>query len=300
MKLMNQLVGLLCALSLVSCGIMDTAKETKNSVQESNRKQEQLIELMKKMEDLTKKLGQKMDTTNDAIHNQTLAVALQSMVDPKNSEFLEPPIRMMPFAKVFADEAEAWEILETVHVLFNDVQKGFNNTLPPTELNWRIRDRQVAWGMVLAISGAMSNEKFEEIQKDEVEEEGRFRKTAKVIAVARFNMLNIAYITPVTDDEEAVTLDGLEHAVKYFTSLKKVMDLPFIQKRGAKPYTISLQKLNSKQVGDPAKAVPEFEFSNRIVSIDPAEFTRLKEKCKTTYDELKDEPEAKKLLATFN
>ena len=115
-------ISLLLAIPFViSCEIADVAKETKNAVEGSNQTSQEIKEQVTKTKELTEEVKKNLDKTADAIHLQTLTVALQGLLAPGNTENLTPPLRMMPYAEAFSREATPLELIKAAYVFLVDV-----------------------------------------------------------------------------------------------------------------------------------------------------------------------------------
>lgn len=321
MKLIRSLTGIVCALAITSCGVVDTANQTKDGVLLSNTKQDQLIELMKRMEELTKKLDQQMTTTNQGIektnkgmektnhgvHLQILTVALQQMLAKENTEQLSPPARMMPYASVFAGEASSHELIEAFHIFYVDATLGNATKVEePNEVDVRVFGRSVSWAGGGAIAAFASDEQFDEIQKQEVLEQGRYKGTAMAFAVARYNMLRDAFLKAVLGDGSARSIGGLRKAVGYYQSMKKIAVLDYFNRDGARqPFTVILPQFSFEKeeiIPDPTKPNEKkiiTKFTDREETVDPSEVIRLGIQCKSAFGKVPGD-EAKNLREQFN
>ncbi len=327
MKLVNSIIGIFCVLTLSSCGLIDTMSRMEDyskSLDEKMDKTNQGIEKtnggMDKTIEGINRTNNGMDKTNEAIHKQVLTVALQQMLEKQNTEFLNPPLSILPAAHIFAEEATATEILELIYVYYMDVQIGYDESAlenggVPTEDEMRIHTRKVRWAVIGALAAQASDEKFEEIQKAQVENPGRYNKAARVFAVARYDMMKTALLKPILGDQYARNLGGLKKAAGYYQSLKKVADLPyFIASTDAPAFFVTLPKIivqETEVVPDPAKPdvkVKTKEYLSMDVKVESSkpvsetlkpEIVRLAQQCKSVFGKTEGD-EAKKLIEQFN
>lgn len=337
MKTVNGLIGVVFALILSSCGMIDTMNRMEDHTKELSQKMDQTnqgidktntnvektniavdktnVGMEKTIEGINKTNGG-MEKTNEGIHKQTLTVALQQMLETQNTEFLNPPLSILPAAQVFSQEATALELLELSYVYYMDIQKGYNKSAKyPTEQEMRIHTRSVRWAVIGALAAQTSDEKFEEMQRTQVVNPGRYQNAAKMFAVARYDMIKTAFYTPLLRDEDARNLGGLKKAVQYYRSMKKVADLPYFVAAEKPAYSVVLNEIivgEEEVVPDPAKPTEKIKvktYNNAVIRVESPkqpfiegskpEIVRFATQCKSFFGKTEGE-EAKQLLEEFN
>lgn len=213
--------------AIVGCGIADNAEKTRKEVEKSNKSQLELLEKMKRMEaetirlrELTTDLLNQMKTTNEAVHLQTLTVALHDLFSPENTALLSKPVKMMPFAKTIADEATAHELTQLFHTLITEALIGYDDTDPSLPIDYRVDERNISLRAASAIAAFISKEKMEEIFTEQLDKGGEFQNSTFYLSVCRFDFTNNYLLRPLLAEDRIKNLGLLKEATKYYLSLR--------------------------------------------------------------------------------
>lgn len=210
LALVSFIALMLAALS--GCGVVGLAEETR---------------------DETKAMNKKMDVTNNGVHLQILGLALQDLLSPESTDNLESvtvPMAMMRGAKTFADEATPLELIETFYTFYKDMLLGLNegaDVLTPENL--RLHQRYVSRMAGSLIAAWASDEKFEAIMREQIEEKGRYEFAAYTFAYARYDALKHYFFHDVSSGTGG-NVASLREAVRYFKSMRAVATKPYADK----------------------------------------------------------------------
>ncbi|MGE3757891.1 MAG: lipoprotein, partial [Pseudobdellovibrionaceae bacterium] len=169
----------------------------------------EMLDTPEKMDGMKKTMGEMnggMKKTTNGIHDQTLAVSLEQLMDSKNWDVLTPvPLKMIPWGRKFAEEATAQEVIEYTYLVLkeitdskrvagtdlemNDIPYDLENILPA-------RTEKLAKLMALRIiAGFIQEEKLTEIISTHILGKGgegslRFEDTAYVVLAMRAEFLS--------------------------------------------------------------------------------------------------------------
>ncbi|NBX83929.1 hypothetical protein EBQ90_12740 [bacterium] len=197
------LVAILSVGMLSGCGLMDMASEARAN----------------------------LNKTGNAVHLQVLTVALQQMLAPVNTETLTPPVRMFPYGNTFSKEATAHEITETFHTFLVDVKQGGQTEKSnPTAEDMRLKSRKISLAAGGVIASFVPHEKLETIIEEQIYRGGRYEDTAYVLLLTRYTYLRDFFFVSVVDKSERVNLDSVRKAAEYFTEIKYIAQLPFVDR----------------------------------------------------------------------
>jgi uncharacterized phage infection (PIP) family protein YhgE len=199
--------------------------------------------------------------TNAAVHNQTLAVALQTMLSADNTKNLTTVTDMLPAGQIFANEATSAEIVQFVDTVLKGLETFAPDSsqmvaapptptpapapgAPPTDTTPAApvmiypdsyiksfnHDKLAKYDAAQIIVGLMSDDKVTEIINDQITSGGQYEDTAYKILALRFFFI---YNDVLKSDLMTRPLSNpglIAAAVKYTTSLSQIGSLPFIDK----------------------------------------------------------------------
>ncbi|MBI3294009.1 MAG: hypothetical protein HYZ71_04690 [Deltaproteobacteria bacterium] len=201
------------SLFLAGCGVETLAQETKTAVQAGNSTQEEIRRELERTEKLTQSLNDLMEKTANGVHLQVLTVALEQMLSPRNTAVLAPPVRMMPYAQAFANEASPLEMIQTAHLLYTDAILS-----PDTEKEFRI-----ASIVAMSLLGAFtSSEKVAQIEDAQITRKGRFELTTYVFLTGRYMALRDYFLGDILDNLPTQNFGTLREAIGYFSPMSKL------------------------------------------------------------------------------
>lgn len=199
----NFLLSIGALVLLSSCGIKELAEEA----------QENLIK------------------TGNAVHLQVLTVALQEMLSPVNTENLTPPARMFPYGDTFSKEATASEITEVFHTFLVDVKHGASaEKAIPNSKDLRLEGRKISLAAGGVIAAFTPHEKLVHIIYEQITRGGRYEDSAYVILLTRYTYLRDFFFASIVEKSERVNLDSVRKAAEYFTEIKYIAQLPFVDR----------------------------------------------------------------------
>lgn len=204
---------------LVGCGVQKIAEDTQLAVQKGNDTQAELLEQSRLLAELTKKLLEHTTVTTDGIHLQTLSSSLAGLLDPKNTEVLSPPNRMMPFARTFGKEATPKELVETMHLL---------HTAAIFSPSGSEAVRTVSLVAAGALAGLAPEEKMEDVIFDQIVSEGRYVDAARRASVSRYYFIRDYLFNNIVEQGEVMNIGTLQWAVDYYEQMKSVVQSPYV------------------------------------------------------------------------
>jgi len=221
-----------CSLCLLAtaCGAQDAI----NSV----------IAMNKKMDQTNTAIGQtnsKMDVTNLAIHNQTLAVALDQMMSPENTTNLFPPTSMMAPGQVFANVATSDEIVQLVYVLLLDVNdkqpdpslqipdkahKGKMTWPDDVTAQWD-HDKMAKLTALQVICGLMPDQTVQNIIDSQITAADRYQDTAYQVLMLRYLFIDSFMLTESLLSSKVDNPGVAEQGITYIEQLRFIEEQPF-------------------------------------------------------------------------
>lgn len=206
-------------LSLVGCGIAENAEKTLRQTEEMNKKMDQTNQKMDQTNAKMDVTNAGMEKTNKGVHIQTLKLALDALIDSKNTEVLTPPTDIIDAAEKFSEEASSLEIIQKFHLLYTGVLKGFE-----AEANGdkKIFRRQVRLTAGSAIAAFTSPEKVNEIIQEQILGEGVYFDTAYAFLMCRYNFIRDYRLKPVLSAERTPTLKLLREAKEFYVLIKQI------------------------------------------------------------------------------
>ncbi len=191
------------------------------------------------------KMNAQMAVTNDAIHKQTLLLAITEMSKPQNYEKVEPvPTALMPAAQTFAETATTHELVELFYVWIKEIEEV--SPLPNTanipdangqyapydftlaEFNTIRKEKIGKLNALAAIAGFIPDTKVDAIINEVILESDRFQKTGLQILGLRAYFITQILLQKSLLDKEFSAPGMAEEAVKQMTKVESVLRLPFV------------------------------------------------------------------------
>jgi hypothetical protein len=236
---MKVLVLIAATLSLMACKLTD-AIDSVNAVPE-------------KLE----RTNERLDDTQEAIRLQKLAIAKQNVEDAANAEILIPvPTGLIGYAKLFAETATVEELVGQVYLYIKEVNEG---TLLPNwgkagpidftdaelqEFNYRKLARVTA---AQAIAAFIPDAELEQMVKEEIVNDGRYRKTALNILMLRFQFLRNVMLSGSLLSEPFSGTGAVEDAVEYLEDMNQILAYSFVDHIGVKITGLAAPLENSNE-----------------------------------------------------
>ena len=230
---------------LYGCGIANMAQHTVDGIDKTNAQLQKTNELTAQMKDI-------LDETQGAIHLQVLTIAFQQLLSPDNTQVLVPPLRMMPYAQTFADEATEDELIRSVHILLQEAILA-----PPEMKNYRMVDLMA----LSAIAGFSSMDKTKGILATQVEQKGRYEGTAYVFALSRYNFIRDFLFSPLVENTQYLNTGALKEASDDFLALKQIAGLPYVASLVLQIPSLGVDSKARANANHPAGQKGETEFS---------------------------------------
>ena len=169
----------------------------------------------------------KIETTNQAVHQQILMLAKEEMLNEHNSQYLLPPIGMMPGGKAFAEEATPEELMQITYAWLKEidqVQAGEGNTMTSDEVD---RDKAVKLTALQIIAGFTPQSVVKQIVGTYIYSKGLYEHTAKAFLALRAYFIQAYRLEngPLTD--EGTNLNMVAEAIERTKFIQYITSLPF-------------------------------------------------------------------------
>jgi len=253
--------------------------------------------------EMAREARENLRKTGTAVHLQVLTVALQQMLAPANTENLTPPVRMFPYGKTFSQEANPMEITEVCHSFLVDVKHGGQTEkASPTEEDLRLKGRKISLAATGVIASFIPDEKLEEIIEEQIIRGGRYEDTAYVILLTRYLYLRDFFLASIVDKSERVNLDSVRKAAAYFSDIKYIAQLSFVDR--IKLHVAQFVPVTNGPDGETTD--PTTRFEDLDVAINRTEYKLLArralrrfEKDEALKEQLYNTEEGRQLLSVF-
>lgn len=224
MKKHNISALVLGALLMFGCGAQDAIDATKDMPGKMDDTYGQIV-----------KTNAEMEKTTDAIHKQTLLLALEEILKPENTKYLVPPTGMLAAGEAFAEEATAEEIAKLTYVWLKEVRKGIPDNLSELDekgLMALIHEKLVKLTALQVITGLAPQETIEKLVQDQIYNGGRYEDTAYGVLMSRALFIKSFLLdeTLMAPDEKLNNLGKLEEAYDRTAQLDYLVRLPFAKK----------------------------------------------------------------------
>lgn len=289
---------LVMAVSFSSCGKIDAMFEMPSR--------------LTSMAKTTEQMNQGMATTNEAIRQQKIGIALGEMQKPQNRQYLSPiPGDMMPAGKILAEALTADEALLLIKNYIKKInEEYFENRFPTLDhadnknqdlLAEFEHEKLADLMMITVISGFLPEATLKQMIDIE-SEQGAYQDILNQILMMRvmFNsdlMLNASVL-----NEKLYTLGKIQKAIEYNSHVEYIARLPFVGNIELKITGFTNPDLNS---GFSKKFDPQIALTNwnRIYSAAQQDFkatSYLSNEADKNASLQKQNAEYSKLLNTLN
>lgn len=205
------------------------------------------------------KMNSQMAVTNDAIHKQTLLLAITEMSKPQNYEKVEPvPTALMPAAQTFAETATVQELVEFFYVWIKEIEEvsptpdyTYPNGNEPQQpvpyshetVNLIRKEKIGKLNALAAVAGFIPDEKIAAIINEKILEADRFQKSGLQILGLRAYFITQILLQKSLLDKEFSTPGMAEEAVKQMQKVETILRLPFA--------SMTSVKINTKDFAPP-------------------------------------------------
>ena len=291
-NLRGLIVGFIFSMLLTSCGMTELAEQARDlsaqaneGVAESNQTSKEMLllqlkmlEFMQRTDELTRQLqalsegaDEKMAITVERMRQQTVAIALEGILNPENSEELDPPTKLIPYAKTLAEEANEAELTEFAYILWNDVRYG---SAP-------LGKKEVSLTTLSLIAGFIPNAKMRRIEAAQIDGRGVYEEHTYKMLWGRYSVIRDLHFDSYVTESTTLNKGSLKHVIDYFNELKYIAELSYVAKIQV---SIPLMITNS---------------------VNPSEIATLKTKAKNAFNakmsaQEKLDPEVIELMKTFD
>ena len=189
------LLPLSLLLATSGCGVLKAA-DSANAVP---GKMDSMNQKMSEMSEKIDQTNDKIHKTNEAIHLQALKFAMDDMLKPENTKYLQPPIDMMVGGKAFAEEVRAEEILLLIKAKFLGISYDVVNDFDPAcaKVDVQACDKAkydldlkkvVDYSMLLVVAGFLPQPLVEQIVATQIPH-GQYVEEVYKLLFLRFAML---------------------------------------------------------------------------------------------------------------
>lgn len=224
MKKLNFVTLAVGAILLAGCGAQDAIDSTRKMPGKMDATLSQIT-----------KTNTEMGKTTDAIHKQTLLLALEEMLKPEHTKYLVPPTGMLAGGEAFAQEATAEEVVKLAYVWLKEVKKGLPDDLAQLDEKGKkalVQEKLVKLTALQVIAGLVPQQTVERLVRDQVELGGRYEDTAYAVLMSRALfvksfLLDESLMSPA---EKLNNLGKLEEAIDRTAQLDYLVRLPFADK----------------------------------------------------------------------
>lgn len=221
MKNMKALV--LAALALSGCKAVDAIDST--------------VAMSQKMDTMVAKMSstqEGIDTTNIAVHRQTLDAALKQMLDDKNSKYLFPPTGMLPGGEIFALEATPKELVEFTYLVMKEIESvrpDDERKVDQAYLKEMDNDKMKKLTVLTVIAGQTPQEKVEAIIRNQIDGAGgRFENYAYNFLMARALFIKGFKVDEGVFANTMTNLGMIREGITYTSQLEFLVNTPFVAK----------------------------------------------------------------------
>lgn len=245
--------SILCLTFFAGCGALDDTKaltqQANEGVAHGNQLQEAMLEIQFKMLDYMKStdaLMREMNAMTQAMKDQTEAMAkdtaanmalsneqmkktleymrmqavatsMAGLVAPENTQYLNPPTKMEPYAASLGEQALTTELIQLAYCLYEDF-------LYSDASNGQKKIFVYAFSL---IGGFMPFEKLTKLVDDEVYAHGRYEETMYALLYGSYESVRDLLFKPAAIDAQVFNVATLKDSVKQFVRMKYVATLPF-------------------------------------------------------------------------
>lgn len=261
-----KIIPLSCLILFGSCKLEDNLDSSLVLQEEIASLQAQLLDsvtetnsLMNILTDLNEQINNGIIKTEEAIRLQMVGVALEQMFKPSNIEQLEPPTRMMPYAKIIAREATNFEITELSHLLISDAKYGSGP--------WKSRGASLV--AAACIAGFASMTKIKEIIAEQIDQGGVYEESTYGLIMGRYMFIRDALFKPIIEKSAILNKSILMQSVSYFLSLKHIAGLEYTDQLALWIPPLVKEQLDPNEVNDlgrQARSLFEQELDDATLS----------------------------------
>lgn len=178
--------------------------------------------------------------TNDSVHKQTLEVAINGMEDSDNQALLFPvPTKLMPYGKVFAEEATPEEIFLYVKAKLKEISEvnptnGFDSSgneipLTPDQLTKLFISKNGTLEALYIISAYIQDDKLSQMVQDQIVNRGPYQGLMLNILMMRVTFVRDVLLDNDSLEKPMDNARAMADITKNLMQLEYVLELPFVQ-----------------------------------------------------------------------
>lgn len=193
-----------------------------------------------------------MKKTNKGIHKQTLMLAMDGLLDKKNTEYLAVPVRMLPYGKEFAEEATAQELAELSYVWFKQIEDEGDLGLPQEKLAEFDREKEIKIVALEIIGTFTPKETINQMIEEQIYGDGHYRNaTLGFLALRAHFTKNYMLDTALLDGNKIRNVGDLDEAISRAQIIEDIYELPFAREISVKLKGFSNDELDREFIIDP-------------------------------------------------
>jgi hypothetical protein len=264
------LVLLPLAFSLMSCAKLNNLINLPDQIGGLNTTMNGMDKKIGSMDDKMTDTNSALGTTNDAIHKQTLMVALQNLNDKKNWDELQPvPFKLMPYGQAFAQEATPLEIMNLFYLELQEINNAKLQLSPdPTtqgpyiqgtpEFGAILQEKMAKAAILEIIAGFTPQSITEAIVNSQIHGDGtdasqNFRSTAYAFLALRASFIHDDLLMATTLAQPLSNAGIIQQAIDYTQQVDYIDSLPYVSQLQA---TMNPIIATTDKAGDPVTAMP--------------------------------------------
>lgn len=223
--ILSSLLALTVVLS--GCDAIDAMKATKDMKSATNAMNE-------KMDATNKGISE----TNDSVRMQKMVLALNDMLDSKNTQDLEPvALGMVAGAEEFGKAATNEQTIKYVYKLLLEIKdvrpnedlKDANGKYPADIVAAYDHTKMIKLSQIFTIAGFYPQDKVEQLIEDQIYGGGRYQRTTYIFLMARVQFLG-TYLQETLFAEPMDTVKAMEDLITRLGAIDSILKAPFKEK----------------------------------------------------------------------
>lgn len=167
--------------------------------------------------------------TLKGIHAQTLMAALQQLLSPENTRYVNPssttPTSMMPMAQAFANEAEPNDVVAIATLWMAEINQSQPDVLTKESKRQCDHDKWVKLTALQLIAALMPQSKIDDMIKTEMD--GQYLGGVYDVLTLRYFFISSFLLDNQVLSAPLVTTGSYESAIVFIKAVSFVENLPF-------------------------------------------------------------------------
>lgn len=190
-----------------------------------------MLDMPKKMDALSNQMSQ----TNQGVHDQTLKVALDGLLDPANTIVPDNPASMPPYGQKFADNASADEIAQLFQSWIVDINLNqpdgstvVNGAQDPNAASKLEHSKFAKYTAMQVIAGLASQAKIQQLIREQISGGGGYYEQAAMSALLmRANFIRSYLFEEGYHNVGVINLSQLAKEVTLAQYVEYIVNLPY-------------------------------------------------------------------------